>query len=338
MKRIFVFPVLLLVLLVSFRAPLKITKGKDKPLTSTDSILQNWLSKGCVVSSLKPVKNRFYFWTTVEELDSVVSQKRLLRTSAPEEQLHYYYWNALFDSKGKRDEMRSHLQSGDRQRVRMAWPCYWSMLSETYPQSPQTQLVEVILMDSSLIVSYYPDDKKNTWEIYDLKGKRLSMTEALKRKRHIAAVFVESDAITKSQSFPMQGMYAGHIYENGSKCHYRTFVLCNENMIKSWHHAVPGVQAMMLNEISYIMLLHSFAADGNKALYNAKSKKYWLKSWYGNTRDMRTDQMYFATQRYARSCGSGLSEPVMKQILDVLRDRVKAQVKPVEKFPAADLK
>lgn len=107
MKKVVVFPVLLFVVLVSFRTPLTLTKEKDKPLTSTDSILQNWLSKGCVVSSQKPVKNRFYFWTTVEELDSVVSQKRLLRTSAPEEQLHYFYWNALFDSKGNREDRKS---------------------------------------------------------------------------------------------------------------------------------------------------------------------------------------------------------------------------------------
>jgi len=151
--------------------------------SATDSILRLWLSPQ-IVNSEKPVANTFYFWITPDELDSVVSQKRLLRTAAPSNHIEELYWQKLLGTIKDNEPISNHLRSGDKQRVREAWPNYWSTLSESYPQSSQNQLVKVVLMDSSLIVVFNPENRNERWSVRDLKGNFISINSALQRKRH----------------------------------------------------------------------------------------------------------------------------------------------------------
>lgn len=292
--------------------------------SATDSILRLWLSSQ-IVNSNKPVANSFYFWTSTEELDSCLSQGQLLRTSAPTETAERIYWDRMLATNEKPEPISNHLRSGERQRIRAAWPCYWSVLSESYPQAAQNQLVQVVLMDSSLIVAFHPDQRRNKWTVFDLRGNVVPMNVALERKRHIAAVFIEG----KNKEVMT------HIHYHAVSEYYRSFILCNERMIKSWHHAVPGMQAKIIQDLDYLLLLNAYLGEGLHGQYQGAKGNNCTAAWVKPMAKMRISEMFFATQRFAWDSGKPATQTTTTGIIDLLRERWPKQVKPCERFPAA---
>lgn len=294
----------------------------------TDSILRLWLSPQ-VVNNNKPIANTFYFWTSVRELDSVVKQQRLLRTGPgpqgdplADEYLEQLVKHGVHDN----EEIAHVLFSGSKQRIRTAWPCYWSTLAESNQKPGNDQLVQVVLMDSALIVSFAPDERqKHRWAVYDLRGNVIPMEKALERKRHIAAVFMQG-----KRNVTFTGPQSYHV-----KDYYRTFILCNEEMIKSWHHAVPGMQAKILNDLDYLLLLNAYYSEGWTMQAQGRKGKIARASWTMPAAEMRMNELFFATQRFAWMSGVDASQQSTMRIVDLLRERWKLQVNPAEKFPAA---
>lgn len=294
--------------------------------SSTDSILRLWLAPQ-TVNSTKPIANTFYFWTSVNELDSVEQQKRLLRTTKQDDvAVDVYQYNLLVTQSKGGDAMADHLFSGERQRVRSAWPCYWSMLDEPSMNPGHTQLVQVVLKDSSLIVVFSPGEKKDArWTVFDLKGNTIPVGKALERKQHIAAVFFDVKNTL---------IYAGpRAYKVREYC--RSFILCNEQMIKSWHHGVPGMQAKIINDLDYLLLLHGYFNEGWMLPSQGKKGKIARASWTMSTTDMKMNNFFFATQRFAWMSGVDANSDATKKIIDLLRERWPQQKNPVEKFPGA---
>jgi hypothetical protein len=297
--------------------------GEGEEPSATDSILHQWLSPQ-VVNNNKPVANTFYFWTSTEELDSCLSQGQLLRTSAPSNPAESIYWNKMPGTIEHPEAISNHLRSGERQRVRAAWPCYWGLLSESFPQSSENQLVQVVLMDSSLIVAFHPDERKNKWTIFDLHGNSIPMNVALERKRHIAAVFIEA----RNKVVMM------HIHRHVINEYCRSFILCNESMIKSWHHGVPGMQAKIVQDLDYLLLMNAYLGEGLHGQMQGRKGSNCTATWVMPAAKMRVSQMLFATQRFAWDSGKPATQSTSTAIIDLLRERWPRQVKPCERFPA----
>lgn len=293
--------------------------------SSTDSILRFWLAPQ-TVNSTAPVARTFYFWISPQELDSVVQQNRLLRTSGQNNMFEERYLEELFSlpQDGEEDAMSAHLRSGDRVRVRNAWPNYWSTLTEGgAPES--NQLVQVVLMDSSLIVAFDTDaKKKNRWTVFDLKGNLIPMETAMVRKHHIAAVFINGKYKTVMQAGTRPVRYMEY---------YRTFILCNEKMIKSWHHAVPGLQQKILNDLDYLLLLHSYFSEGWRTAAQGKRGKIARAAWVKPVSQMKMGDYFFATQRFAWMSGPHADANSTRNIIDVLRERWPLQKNMMERFP-----
>ncbi len=298
--------------------------------SATDSILRLWLSPQ-TVNSEKPIANTFYFWTSDEELDSVLSQKRLLRTSAPSNRLEEIYWDRLLRTVKDFDPISGQLRSGDRQRIRAAWPCYWSILPESYSQSSENQLVQVVLDDSSLIVAFYPDRKRDKWDVYDLRGNLLSGAEALERKSHFAAVFITGK--NKGGSAYDTNPRHMEITYVKEKEYYRTFILCNENMIKSWHHGVPGMQDKIIRDLDYLLLLNAYLGESLHAQMQGRKGKNTRLCWARSSTKMKIGQLVLACERFAWMTGYPATQKSTTTIIDLLRERWPKQVKPCERFP-----
>lgn len=292
-------------------------------VSATDSILRFWLAPQTVNSEV-PVSKTFYFWTSAQELDSVLSQKQLLRTVAHNDLSDWYLMELVTKGVNKNEELAQHLFSGQRQRTRTAWPNYWATLTESKWDSLNDQLVQVVLMDSALIVKFSPDrNEKHRWKIFDLKGNSIAMSEALARKRHIAAVFIEGRRnVTYAAPRPL------HI-----KDHYRTFILCNQDMIKSWHHGVPGMQDQIVQDLDYLLLLNSYFSEGWTLSSQGKKGKVAYASWSMPVSSMKMNNYFFATQRYCWMSGVDANTDATKQIIDLLRKRWPLQKNPCERFP-----
>lgn len=294
--------------------------------SSTDSILRYWLMPQ-TVSNDKPVANTFYFWTSTQELDTVADQNRLLRTTDCEECDEPYYSVVLRNS-SLNQPLALHLMTGDRQRVRAAWPCYWSNIGAyNHVVTDNSQLVKVVLKDSALIVAL--DEcagKKERWKVYDLKGNVISTDEALRRKPQIAAVFYNSYAKVHLRA-PVRTLTFSE--------YRRTFFLCNEDMIKSWHHAVPGLQAKMIRDLDYLVLLNAWFEDPAHCKLQGKKGKNCKAAWHGLQPAMQISDLFFATLRYASVYEPEATQESMKEILDTFRERWKQQKNPVERFPGA---
>jgi len=299
-----------------------VASGEELP-SSTDSILRLWLSPQ-IVNNCKPAVSTFYFWTSMQELDSVIGQQRLLRTNSPEDPLADLYLQCIEENTLESQEMANHLFSGERQRIHTAWPSYWSTLTESDQPREQDQLVKVVLMDSSLIVAFSPDERKgNRWAVYDLGGNVIPLNKALERKRHIAAVFFSGK---NSRTYAGPRRYVQSEY-------YRTFVLCNENMIRSWHHAVPGMQAKIIQDLDYLLLMNSYFSEGWLLPSQGKRGKIARASWTMPESKMKMNNYFFATQRFAWMTGVDACSEATRKIIDSLRERWPRQVKPCERYP-----
>lgn len=293
--------------------------------SSTDSILRYWLSAR-VVNDNHPVTNTLYFWTSLPDLDSSLQQDRLLRSTSTdfvfEEQ---YRDNLLYYSKDN-EPMTNHLLGSERNYIRAAWPSYWSNMEYDYDTTKprRQQLVQVVLMDSSLIVSFFPDKKKKErWQIHDLRGNLVTMEDALKRKRHIAAVFVSGE-----QKVVFNGPRRSVFRE-----HYRTFFLCNESMIKSWHHAVPGVQMKVMQDFDYLVLLNAWFGSPEHCAEQGTKGKTCYAAWTKLSSQQSVSELFFATMRRAGYLHDKASQATTMPMLDDLRARLRAQASPCERFP-----
>ncbi len=292
--------------------------------SATDSILRYWLRPQIVNNNL-PVTNTFYFWTSSNELDSCLEQKRLLRTSVSDRFHEEMYVEELLKFGRKNNSpIVNHLLSGDRQRIREGWPCYWASMGAFIGDSTHNQLVQVILMDSSLIISFFPDERKSKmWKVHDLKGNELTMEQAMLRKRHIAAVLMCNDEKVRFPG-PRRTVYHNH---------YRSFILCNEDMIKSWHHNVPGLQAKVLKDFDYLVLLNAWLEDYNNQAQQGKKGKVCYAAWTMSVSEMRISDLVFATRNGAGFLGEGVDQVYMMNTIEQLRTWFRKQKNPCERFP-----
>lgn len=305
------------------------TPLRGDTLTATDSILQFWLKKQGV-DDAKPIANTFYFWTSPEELDSVDQQHLLLRSqdnNAYTANFYRYYREQLSNQKWDANRIAINLREGKFGRTRSAWPCYWSENAFDTLFYKSTQLVKVELEDSALIVVFHPKQKK-AWQVFDLKGRMLDGAEIEKRSHQIAAVYF-SDHIRESMSIEVQ------IPRKVMDYSQRTFFLCNENMIKAWHHAVPGMQKQILDDLNYLLLLDAyFASDVKKTLVPGKNGKNVIATWAGNTSEFSVAHYFFRTQTFADSQKPEAFPFAIDQIIGTLRYRWPKQVHAMERFPS----
>lgn len=296
---------------------------KSEEPSSTDSILRNWLAPQTVYDH-QPVARTFYFWTSFPDLDSSLEQNQLLRTSVSNDlDILKYKDNLLYHSRDN-EPIVNHLMSGERQRVRSVWTSYWQNINYDTAFPRRQQLVQVVLMDSSLIVSYFPDKKKSErWRVHDLRGNLITMENAMQRKRHIAAVFVSGDDKIVFTG-PRRTVYREQ---------YRSFFLCNEDMIKSWHHGVPGLQAKVMKDFDYLILLNAWFENPAHCAAHGPKGKTCSAAWTKLSAQMSVTEMFFATCRRAGYLEPNADQQETKKILEALRVRFQGQMMPCERFP-----
>lgn len=294
--------------------------------SATDSILHHWLEPQ-IVNSNKPVANTFYLWTTSAELDTCLRQNQLLRRVQFRICDEFFYADEIrYRAVKQNAPIANHLMSGERQRVLAAWPCYWATMSAWDRDYLQNQLVEVVLMDSSLIVSFFPDEKKSkVWRVHDLKGNELTLEQALQRKRHIAAVYMCNE----------EKLVFTHIRRTVYRTHDRNFFLCNESMIKSWHHATPGLQAKVQKDFDYLVLLNAWFEKPEHCAEQGSKGRVCYAAWTAQPATMQVSDLFFATQINASYLSVPANQETTKAIVEELRTRFRAQQRPCERFPAA---
>jgi hypothetical protein len=301
-------------------------------LTATDSILHFWLKKEGVDDE-KPIAKTFYFWTSPQELDSVEKQHALLRSQTDNTcALTFYseYRKALENKKWNKFPVANYLREGRLGRTRSAWPCYWSTLISDTAYCSLTQLVKVELEDSALIAVFRPQNKI-PWQVFDLSGNIISAPEIEKRHDQIAAVYY-SDHINARK-----GCISS--YANRPAYYNRTFFLCNENMIKGWHHAVPGMQQKILDDLKYLLLLDAYlGSDVKKTMGPGKDGKNVVSCWSGETKNFSVAKYYFRTQCYASTLKPEAFPFAIDEIIGTLRYRWPKQIHPMEKFPSKGMR
>jgi hypothetical protein len=295
----------------------------EQPQSATDSILRLWLAPQ-TVNDDQPVARTLYFWTSFPDLDSSLKQDQLLRSTYTRDVLAGKYRDELMYHSRDNEPVVNHLMSGERQRVREAWPCYWQNMHNDTGYERRGQLVQVVLMDSSLIVSFFPDKKKSErWQVHDLRGNLITMESALARKRHIAAVFISGDDKIIFRS-PRRAVFREH---------YRAFFLCNEDMIKSWHHAVPGLQAKVVQDFDYLVLLHAWFEKPEHCAAHGPKGKTCYAAWTKLSTQMTVTGLFFATGRRAGYLEPPADQVETKKIIGQLRERWQTQMMPCERFP-----
>lgn len=307
----------------------------DSTDASTDSILRFWL-KTQRIDDGKSFGTTFYFWTNAEELAASEKEKTLLRRFDAGTFLQSFYRQNINDPRWDNHPLAKLLRESDYSRIRDAWPCYWSIGAENY-QYTGDQLVKVVLEDSALVVVFHPGLKENAWQVFDMKSRPVSLPEALKAQSRIALVYFESEK--KAQvNIPVNQVdfMPGEKHSRKMKISgYRSFILCNEKMIKSWHHAVPGMQNQVNKDLSYLLLLHAwFGSNAAHMLQPGKNGKNVKAAWKSEEA-LSPAQACLQTYRYSTLAADTIAT---KTIIDELRRCWPLQKNPIEKFPSRGIR
>ncbi len=314
-----------------------VSKGKDT-LTATDSILINWLGKTAVTGAV-PKLNRFYLWLEQQEIDSVLQQKNLLRHAQPQSTMEWIYQSSLMEARFAANPVAQQLRSGQRIRKREAWSNLWAMITETHDTDPRNQLLEVVLEDTAWVALFRPESKK-PFVVVDVRGNIIPDLEAQNKAHRIAVVLFQSVLTSKKMDELKERKLRFSIPgSNTESAHFRSFMLVNENMIKSWHHAVPGVQEKLLSEIKYLLLLDAWMSNSPKNQANrGKNGKVALDKWESNRKLKRVNDAFFANLRVTGNYGIDANPAVVKRCIAVLRERWPNQKDAVERYPSKGIR
>ncbi|HEU4718647.1 MAG TPA: hypothetical protein VFU15_12470 [Bacteroidia bacterium] len=300
----------------------------DSLEASTDSILKFWLSAEAVTEE-KPVCRTLWLWTSASSIDSALYYHSLLWSYRPQSLPAEFYRGELENKKWNKDPLAQVLRSGSFGRTYDAWNNCWAALADAVSFEGNTQLVKVDLGDSALIVVFRPENKRHAWTVYDLEGNSLSIADALKRKDQIAVVYYSSRKTNR-----MKGYAGSYPPTNLPGC--RSFILCNEKMIKGWGHAVPGLQDKLNSELNYLLLLKAWFAEkpGNCSVAG-KNGKNTMHAWAAAKNSCTTAQLCMKNFRYG-SVNAGEEE--IRNVIDKIRKNGPKQVNPVQKFPSRGIR
>jgi hypothetical protein len=321
----FFFP---LILLFSFSQqdksfPVSKNVSPDSVKTATDSILDRWLDRQVVENNVPRFKT-LWFFVSKNELDSIESSRQLLRSFAIKTEEHQRYYSSLTNSKFDEEPVASILRASEKLRIHDVWTSYWPLLYEnkmiSFPQADQ--LIKVELEDSSLFVQFLPEEK-NPFIVYDVYGNIVSRPQAIKREKHIAAVFMNWSRRESKLSE----------YNPGKMMHRRSFYIVNEKMIRHWEHGTPSMQDGIVNDLNYLMLLSAWLKDSPGHVGTAGKKgKNIVKAWNLPPAKRTIPEKIFACRRSSISFDASGAE-IDRTIADIRRVW-RLQVKPMEKFPS----
>ncbi|GAB4142071.1 MAG: hypothetical protein Fur0041_17230 [Bacteroidia bacterium] len=308
---------------------------KDDSLTATDSILIRWLSRTAVDANPPAFKN-FYLWLEPQELDSVLKENKLLRNAKAQTTMEAVYENIIFSKSYDRHPVAQQLRKSSSLFKREAWTSCWTGLTEVHDNDPRTQLVMVELEDSAWIACVNTSAKQ-AWKVYDIKGNLIPENEVIKYPSRIASVcFVETlsgkkaSAIEEKRRLKLLASFGGNQHVV-----LRSFILCNESMIRNWKHAVPGVQEHILNEIKYLLLLNAYwQNDPSKQVPQGKEGKYALKQWNAVKRSNNISALFYSNLRITGNGGVNAEYFWAKRCVDMLRFRWMQQNNPADKYPS----
>jgi hypothetical protein len=324
----FIIPLVLLLFSFS-RENKSLTASKtiapDSVKTATDSILHLWLGKQ-VVENTVPRFRSLWFFVSEKELDSIRESHQLLRSFKFEtkEQQRYYSW--LTNSKFDQQPVASILRASEKLRIRDAWTSYWPLMSSdpSNGMSNGNQLVQVILEDSSLFVQFQPQEK-NPFIVYDVYGNIVSLPQAIKREKHIAAVFMNYSMKEKSVNSKLIVV------------HHRSFYLVNEKMIRHWQHATPSMQDGIINDLNYLLLLNAWIKDSDTHIGKAGKKgKNILQAWNALPAKRSIPEKIFACRRSSEPFDANGTE--IDKAIATIRSIWPLQVKTMEKFPSKGIR
>lgn len=340
MRRLIIPAILLLIFLtsafsgdsVNAQSPVSSSDTLD---TSTDSILKYWLRERAV-SNEKPFHKTFWCWLGTKELDTVAQLHSLLWDFKPHDKSEILYSLWLQDHSQDQNPYVKILRSSSFLRTQSAWPNYWASVQDrTEPQlGNMNQLVQVELEDSSLIAVFFPQEKgEKTIRVFDLSGNPVSLPEFEKNQTRLAAVFI-AGKITGG----IQNTNENQLKKTEKKQPYpfRTFVLCNEKMIRSWHHAVPGMQHQQALDMNYLMLLYAWT-EAHPEKSRIRNPKKFPACWNALSAKSPIMEYYSSTQKSLRP-GETNMQTEMRSAIDYLRSAWKNQVKPMERFPSKGMR
>jgi hypothetical protein len=328
------FFVPLLVLAFSFSSgdknfPAQKTNSPDSVKTATDSILDRWLDHQTVENNIPRFKS-LWFFVSRNELDSIESSQQLLRSFRFETTAQQRYYSWLTDAKFDQQPVASILRASEKLRIRDAWTSYWPLIRESgmIPLPQGDQLIRVELEDSSLFVQFQPQEK-NPFAVYDVYGNIVSLPQAIKREKHIAAVFMNYSR--------KENVYDEFGFGKMMVLHHRSFYLVNEKMIRHWEHATPSMQDGIIKELNYLLLLNAWINDSPSHIGAAGKKgKNIVKAWNIMPVKRTIPEKIFACRRSSTPFDANGAE--IDRAIATIRRIWPLQVKTMEKFPSRGIR
>ena len=306
------------------------TSSPDSTKTSTDSILDFWLSKQAVENN-KPLFKSLWLFVSVKELDSIEESHQFLRTFNYSTKSQKDYYSMLNNSKFDKQAIANILRSSDKLRIRDAWNSYWPLINEDqgYRLQDGNQLIQVFLEDSSLVVQFQPQEK-NPFIVYDVNGDIISVAEAIQREKHIAVIFMnysKKETLHDEYGAPVKTAFF----------HHRSFYLVNEKMIKHWQHATPSMQDGILKDLKYLLLLEAWVKESPEHIgKSGKAGKHILRAWNDAPKNRSIAEKIFACRR--STLPYDFNNLDMQKTINSLRAIWPLQVKTMEKFPSKGIR
>ncbi len=267
-------------------------EGLSTSALATDTLFENWMKRYAIFNE-EFITNELYSWTTVEQVNIIKTNQKVLLKSSSEKFGPSAYDMLLEKHKKEGDEIAGLLLNGLFAKKRFAWPHPWATVRGYPGENYGDQLLRFTFKEEAIVGSFISSDQDTLFRFYDMTRKRLSIAYVKQNFDRIAYVYFVNVRNTDKKMMHYRGTMkrrANSIKRSSGPFPYREYVICNEDMIKEASIGTGLIKKKMEEDISFLKLIQKyFWLDEDKNgcgpvdLYDAYLNRAvvddWSKNW-----------------------------------------------------------
>lgn len=207
------------------------------------------------------VRNTFYTWTTIKQVNELSKHNILLTKSKTEKNEYSLFDFSLRDSVFKKNIFARLLKEKQFAKKRFAWTNSWATVMGWKDEAYGNHLIKIVVRNSAIVGKFNASDTVEPFSFFNLKNKKLTADFVIKNKSRIAVIYY----LNYNKGTP-QDRKQKRRKKTETGIHFREFVILNEKMIKNWSYGTPVIKTEMASEIVRLKQFQKYT-NANQVAY-----------------------------------------------------------------------
>jgi hypothetical protein len=207
------------------------------------------------------VRNTFYTWTTIQQVNELSTSNSLLTRSKTDDNEYSLFDFSLRVAALKKNPFTRLLKQRPFAKKRFAWTNSWATIMGWKNEMYGNQLIKIVIRNRAIVGKFNTTVSREPFSFFNLKNEKLTTDYVLKNKNRIAVIYhlnrCEGNGMKRKQKKRKK---------RKTDIDFREFVIINERMIKNWSYGTPVIKARMTSEIAWLKKLQKYA-EANRVSY-----------------------------------------------------------------------